>query len=247
LSRIVKAKWATNSVESLAFPENLSADGNHERVEENSSPGETAGTEKAEGLYDCNLEAIKSANDLMISAVKSSNEIRLKSQEKGYKQGFSEGYEIGLQQGIAEGTQNALDQAEDGLREIQELVECIKQERETAMETREKEMITIAFEIARKIMKQQAKIDENAIPRMLEEIVHEDEEGLKIYLSEYQKTLGIHIDKEIAEKIKKLSKQSKVIILKDDDKIMVETKNAVVDMSLPLQLEQLAKAIDQSS
>ncbi|KNZ41758.1 FliH/SctL family protein [Acetobacterium bakii] len=247
MSRIVKAKWATNLVESLEFQDVLPKNNRVDHGDMKTSPDDPQGAKQTEGVYDCNLEAIKSANDLMKSAVKSSNEIRLKSQEKGYQQGLSQGYEVGLAQGMIEGTKNALVQAEAGLRELQELVDCINMERETARENREKEMISIAFEIARKIMKQQAVLDDNAIPKMLEEIVHEDEEGLKIYLSEYQKTLGIHIDKEIAEKIKKLSSKSKVIIIKDDDKIMVETKNGVVDMSLPMQLEQLAKAIDQNA
>ena len=78
-------------------------------------------------------------------------------------------------------------------------------------------------------------------------MIHGDEEDLKIYLSENQKTLDLHINKEMAEKLKKLSKKSKVIILKDDDKIMVETNDSVIDMSLPVQMDQLVKAIEQSS
>ena len=51
----------------------------------------------------------------------------------------------------------------------------------------------------------------------------------------------------MSEKLKKLAKKSKVIILKDDDKIVVETNDSVIDMSLPVQLDQLEKAIEQSS
>jgi len=139
----------------------------------------------------------------------------------------------------------AATQAEEGLKEIQDLLEFLRDERQTALENRKNDMVAVAFEIATKIMKQQVIINENAISEMLEGIILENEEGLKIYLSEYQKTLDIHINKEISEKIQNLSKNAKVIILKEDDKIMIETKNGVVDMSLPVQINQLGKAIEE--
>ena len=232
LSSIVKAKWITESSE-ISLKNN------------SSKPNE----KEAKVDYDPTVEGIKSANDLMKSAVKSSKEIRLISKEKGYeegsKEGFAQGHDIGLNQGLKDGAEAAMAQAQEGLNEIQDLVECLKQERQTALENRKEDMLTVAFEIANKIMKQQAKLDENFMPRMLEEIILDNEEGLKIYLSEYQKTLEIHISKEISEKIRNLSKNAKVIILKEDDKIMIETKNGVVDMSLPVQLKQLGKAIDE--
>ncbi|MGV8906695.1 MAG: FliH/SctL family protein [Acetobacterium sp.] len=238
MSRIVKAKWVTESVEPFEFA-NI---GTQNKIVKQDVKEEQA---KAKAAYDQTVEGIKSANDLMKSALKSSQEIRLISKEKGYKEGFGKGHEMGLDQGLKDGAEAAAAQAEDGLNEIQELLAFLKNERQTALENRKNDMVAVAFEMATKIMKQQVRINENAIPGMLEEIILENEEGLKIYLSEYQKTLDIHIDQEISEKIRKLSKNAKVIILKEDDKIMVETKNGVVDMSLPVQLDQLGKAIGE--
>jgi len=234
LSSIVKAKWVTESIETFEFSEVNS---------KNNSPGHSE--KEAKVAYDPTVEGIKSANDLMKSAVKSSKEIRLISKEKGYNEGFSQGHESGHSQGLKEGAEAAKAQAQEGLNEIEDLVRCLKQERQTALENRKNDMLSVAFEIAKKIMKQQAKCDENLIPGMLEDIMLDNGEDLKIYLSEYQKTLDIHIDKEISEKIRKISKNAKVIILKEDDKIMIETKNGVVDMSLPVQLDQLGKAIGE--
>ena len=238
LSSIVKAKWITESIQSFEFPE-VSPKNNITRHAENA--------DKAKITYDQTVEGIKSANELMKSALKSSQEIKLISKEKGYNEGFSQGHASGLEQGLKDGAQAAEAQAQESLNEIKDLIDCLKQERQTALENRKKDLLSVAFEIAGKIMKQQVQLDENAIPKMLEEIILENEEGLKIYLSEYQKTLGIHIDKEISEKIQKLSKSAKVIILKENDKIMIETKNGVVEMSLPVQLEQLKKAVEQST
>lgn len=244
LSSIVKAKWVTESIEPFEFSEIKS---------KNNSSQYSQKEANAKVTYDHTVEGIKSANDLMKSAVKSGKEIRLISKEKGYNEGFSQGHESGLSQGhesglaqgLKEGAEAAKAQAQEGLNEIQELIECLKQERQTALENRKDDMLSVAFEIAKKIMKQQAKCDENLLPGMLEDIILDNDEDLKIYLSEYQKTLDIHIDKEISERIRKISKNAKVIILKEDDKIMIETKNGVVDMSLPVQLDQLGKAIGE--
>lgn len=236
MSSIVKAKWVTESVEPFEFseinPKNNSSQYSQKEV-------------NAKVVYDHTVEGIKSANDLMKSAVKSSKEIRLISKKKGYNEGFSQGHESGLSQGLKEGAESAKAQAQEGLNEIQDLVQSLRQERQTALENRKNDLLSVAFEIAKKIMKQQAKCDENLIPEMLEDIILDNKEDLKIYLSEYQKTLDIHIDKEISEKIRKMSKNAKVIILKEDDKMMVETKNGVVDLSLPVQLDQLGKAIGE--
>lgn len=238
MSRIVKAKWVTESIEPFEFS-HINAENNvtNQDVKEEQA--------KAKLAYDQTVEGIKSANDLMKSALKSSQEIRLISKEKGYNEGFAKGHELGLDQGLKDGAVTAATQAEEGLKEIQDLLEFLRDERQTALENRKNDMVAVAFEIATKIMKQQVIINENAISEMLEGIILENEEGLKIYLSEYQKTLDIHINKEISEKIQNLSKNAKVIILKEDDKIMIETKNGVVDMSLPVQINQLGKAIEE--
>ena len=133
------------------------------------------------------------------------------------------------------------------LQELNELFEAVEQERQRARENQQQEMLDISFEIAKKIMKHQVAEDRDLFLKFFDEVIHGDEEDLKIYLSENQKTLDLHINREMSEKLKKLAKKSKVIILKDEDKIMVETNDSVIDMSLPVQLEQLEKAIEQSS
>jgi Flagellar biosynthesis/type III secretory pathway protein len=187
----------------------------------------------------------------MKSALKSSEEIKQKSEELGYKEGYAMGYDEGLKQGIEEGQQEgrraAAAEVELGLQEIKEVIECMNQERQAALESQEEDLLAIAFEISRKIMRQQIQEDNDVFLKIFDEVIHGDDVGLKIYLSESQKTIDFHVTKEIVEKIKKLSNKSKVIIMKEDDKIMVETDDAVIDMSLPVQLKQLNKTIQENS
>lgn len=252
MSSIVKAKWITVVNEPLK----TSNRDNYEVEKQNISQSyQTQGIIENRTTHDQNVEALREANDLMKNAIKSSEEIKLKSQELGYKDGFSEGYEGGLKQGLKdgmeegfqEGLMNATAKVGAELQVIQEIAECMNQERQNALDNQKKDLMDIAFEIAKKIMKYQVQEDEDVFLKFFDEVIHGDEEDLKIYLSENQKTLDLHVNKEIAEKLKNLSKKSKVIILKDEDKIVVETNDSVIEMSLPLQLSQLEKAIEQSS
>ena len=153
------------------------------------------------------------------------------------------GYEKGYAKGLAEGAKEARRTAEEGLREIESLIEAIRRERMEAIKREEKDLLMVAFEIAKKIMKQQILIVENAIPKMLEEVIAENETGVKIFLPEYSKTLDVALDKSIAQKIRNLSKNVKVIVTQNDDHIMAETENGMVDMSIPVQLSQLREAM----
>lgn len=213
--------------------------------------------------HDDSVEAMHAANELMKEAIRASQEIKEKSQETGYQEGFSQGYatgheegfrdgsqegfQAGLKEGLHEGMTQAATEIDNKLQEINQLLEVISNERQQALANQEQELLDIAFEIAKKIMKHQVQEDRDLFLKFFDEVIHGDEEDLKIYLSENQKTLDLHINKEMSEKLKKLAKKSKVIILKDEDKIMVETNDSVIDMSLPVQLEQLEKAIEQSS
>lgn len=260
LSSIVKAKWVTH----IDKPVGIAVEKQPEKQLKNESkPDQTEDTVVNQSAEDESVEAMRSANELMKEAIKASQEIKEKSQETGYKEGFSQGYATGHEEGYREGTQEGFqaglrDGLDEGmakaaaeldlkLTEINELYQLIAKERQNALDQQEQNLLDIAFEIAKKIMKNQVQEDKDLFLKFFDEVIHGDEEDLKIYLSENQKTLDLHVNKEMAEKLKKLAHKSKVIILKDEDKIMVETNDSVIDMSLPVQLNQLEKAIEESS
>lgn len=260
MSSIVKAKWVSQTTAPAVMPVV-----NRPEAEIDSS-GQTIQNEvivEDRIDHDESVEAMHAANELMKEAIRASQEIKEKSQETGYQEGFSQGYatgheeglrdgnregfQAGLKEGLNEGLAQAAAEIENKLQEINDLLEVINTEHQRALDSQEQELLDIAFEIAKKIMKHQVQEDRDLFLKFFDEVIHGDEEDLKIYLSENQKTLDLHINKEMSEKLKKLAKKSKVIILKDEDKIMVETNDSVIDMSLPVQLDQLEKAIEQSS
>ena len=183
-------------------------------------------------------EAQIKADALMESAVKSSQEIMRDAEKKGYEEGYL--------RGLVDGANASEAAAEEGLHELKTLLDLFKTEQKKELERSEADIMEIAFELARKIMKQHVQMDENAVQKMLEEIISENEGSYKIYFSEYQKTLDIRIDKAIAKKMKNLSKDVRLIMIKEEDLIMSENEGGIVDMSIPVQLEQLKKAADRA-
>lgn len=260
MSSIVKAKWVTinNTAAAIDVQEHTEIESNNEI-----HVSETETTEVDDKRPDRSVEAMRSVNEMMKQAINESREIKEKSQVDGYKEGYSQGYTSGHEEGVRDGSQEgfetgfndglnegiakAAEAVELKLQEISELFAVVEQERQRALDNQKQEMLDISFEIAKKIMKHQVAEDQDLFLKFFDEVIHGDEEDLKIYLSENQKTLDLHINREMSEKLKKLAKKSKVIILKDEDKIMVETNDSVIDMSLPVQLDQLEKAIEQSS
>lgn len=181
-------------------------------------------------------EAQIRADALIEGAMKSSREIMNVAEKKGYEEGYL--------RGLVDGANASETAAEEGLIELRRLIDLFRTEQKTALERNEKDLMEIAFELAKKIMKQHVQTDENAVQKMLEEIIMENESSLKFYFSEYQKTLDVHIDKAIAKKLKNLTKEAKLVLIKEEDLIMSENEGGIVDMSVPVQLEQLKKAVD---
>lgn len=183
-------------------------------------------------------EAKLRADALTESAMKSSKEIMNVAEKKGYDEGYL--------RGLVDGANASESAAEEGLNELRQLIEIFKTEQRAALERNDTDLIEIAFELAKKIMKQHVQADENAVQKMLEEIILENESSLKIYFSEYQKTLDVHIDRAITKKLRNLTKDAKLVLIKEEDLIMSENEGGIVDMSVPVQLQQLKKAVDHA-
>jgi flagellar assembly protein FliH len=245
LSSIVKAKQLTNvppppaPVESInAAPEIDIVEVQRTNLNEINEKKETILRQALKKARHIENEAQLRADSILEGAMKSSREIMDEAEKKGYEEGYL--------RGLVDGANASETAAEEGLIELRRLIDLFKTEQKTMLERAEKDLIEIAFELAKKIMKQHVQVDENAVQKMLEELILENEGSLKIYFSEYQKTLDFRIDKSIAKKLRNLTKDAKLLLIKEDDLIMSENESGIVDMSVPVQLEQLKKAVDHA-
>lgn len=255
LSSIVKAKMLTYIPEKNDHPahsyagmsEPASQDNAGNSAPSHATPfGDMGMIERQESILNQALkrsqliesEAQKKADAIMENAMRSSREIMSEAEKKGYEEGYL--------RGLVDGANASEQAAAEGLAELRTLIQCFQGDQRAALERQEKDIIEIAFELAKKIMKHHIEVDETAVTRMLEEIIQENEGSMKILLSEYQRSLDFRIDKAVAQKLKKISKDTKVVIIKEEDLIMCENEGGIVDMSVPVQLEQLRKAVDHS-
>lgn len=182
-------------------------------------------------------EALTRADSIIDSAMKASRNVL----EEARSQGFEEGYE----RGIIEGGQEAFIAIQERLDDIQKLADLLAEERHRALRQEDKTLITLAMEIAKKIMKKTAELEEDALDKMIEEVLGENEGKCKVVISEFQRTLNIKADKGLAKRLKVLSKSTSVVFVKEEDVLMVETATGVVDLSIPVQLEHLKQALDK--
>jgi flagellar biosynthesis/type III secretory pathway protein FliH len=128
--------------------------------------------------------------------------------------------------------------------ELERLAEQIRRERFEAASRAEDELILIALEAAKRVMRQQCRVDSDAVSKMLEEILLENEGVTKLYLSEFQNTLAFRLDKNITRKIRRFASDLKTVLVRDnEDGIMLESENGVTDVSVPTQLELLKRAV----
>ncbi len=180
-------------------------------------------------------EAMKRADSLIEGAYKKCQQIMLDAEKKGFADGFT--------RGVVEGEKAAALKAAGGFAEIEGMIEVLNSERAAAIVREEKDLVALAFEIAQKILRKQAEIDEDIMIGILEEVIAENQEGLKLFLSGYNRTIDLHLDKNIAKRIKAISKNTKVIIVQGDDVILAETPQGTTYLSVKVQLEQLREAL----
>jgi flagellar assembly protein FliH len=180
-------------------------------------------------------EADASAAAILREAERQAENVRQQAEEAGYAAGYS----AGLAQGETEAREAVLAEKAEAVEEIKALAAAMRAAREEVVVREEGDLIRIAMEAARKIMRQQCRVDGSAVSKMLEDIVRESDRPLRLYLSEFQNTLEFQLDKNITKKMRDFAGGLKTILVKDDDSIMLETETGVLDASIPSQLRIL--------
>jgi flagellar biosynthesis/type III secretory pathway protein FliH len=179
--------------------------------------------------------AREEAADTLRDAAKQAERIKQDAESSGFEAGYARGAE--------EGRRNVLTQAAAYMDEMEALAECIRGERLEAIQREEKDLILIAVEAAEKILRGQCRVDTSAVSKMLTEIVRENEGVLRLYLSEFQHTLELHLDRNITKKLKHFANGLNTVLVKEEDSIMLETDTGIVDASVPSQLAILKETL----
>ena len=182
-------------------------------------------------------EAGRRAEAIIEAATQTGEQIKHEAE----KIGFAEG----LEKGIVEGKKTAERRAEAAISDLRAIAEAFKEDQRRQQESQQDEIIALSLAIAKKIMKQQIEVQENAIVKMLEDVIHENrgESSIKIFLSEYSKSVDFRVDKDLTEKIRNMARNISVTVVKDEDILMVETSSGIVDINMMSQLGHIEEAI----
>ena len=181
-------------------------------------------------------EAEKRANATINQAQKMSRKLMDDAEKKGYNYGYS--------QGLLAGKEEALKAVSLGLEEIEKFTLMMNNHLEQMVRSQQHDLVNLSFAIAEKIMRQQMSMSEDAIGEMLEDILKEEQSLVRLYVSEYDKTLDLNMSKAVSKKLKENWKDAKVVVLKEDDKLMIETEEGTIDISINNQIKTLKEAVN---
>jgi flagellar assembly protein FliH len=160
------------------------------------------------------------------------------------KEAEETGYRLGYIRGMEDGEIKVRAEAAVQMDDLASLIHAVRLERELALEREEKELVYMALEAAKKVMRQHCRVEPRAVSKMLQEVLLENEEIIKIYLSEFQDTLELQLDKNITKKIRNFAKGLNAVIVKERDTIMLESQTGIIDVSIPTQMEMLEESIE---
>jgi flagellar assembly protein FliH len=193
-------------------------------------------------------EAAEKAKELLRAAGENAARIGREAEKQAEqirRDAETAGFEAGYARGAEEGRRIVSAATEDYMNELEALAECIRRERLEAIHREERDLILIAVEAAEKILRRQCRVDPSAVSKMLAEIVRENEGVIRLYLSEFQHTLELHLDRNITKKIKHFVQGLNTVLVKEDDSIMLETDTGIVDASIPSQLAILKETLTE--
>lgn len=204
-------------------------------------------------IYDAKIEEAledakairKQAEDeaamLIAQAQMKSRNITDEAERNGYNQGYNKG--------LSDGEATVLENAKESMDEIAYFLEMLQMERMQTCREEESEILKLAFEIAKKVMRQQIKVDPDAVPRMIEDIVKENETAVKVILSDYNMTLDAKVDRKTRERIKELLPNIKLVVVPSDgteEMFQIETEDGLIDAGVSGQIERLYEATKDS-
>lgn len=138
-------------------------------------------------------DAREKAAQVIAQAEEKSREIYEKAKEEGYEKGYEKGYEEGERRGYAEGHDRGRQQ---GLATVDRMMEEAVEIRRRALETKERmvreaetEVARIVIEIARKVLGEQVKTDQEAVlglvRKALEKCTYTNSVTLKVSPDDY--------------------------------------------------------------
>lgn len=194
-------------------------------------------------------KAKSDAESILMESRRNAVEIEREAYENGYAQGKQNGYEDGFDKGYKESIERVKQETKDKVKEKIENAERIlalaNAEYQRYINEKEKEIVKLAYEMAKTIAGRELKKDEGIMP-LIEDILNEfkNEENIIIRCNK------LHI-KPIEDKIeyykKAYSIKGEIFILEDplmeEGNAIIEKKSGKAVIGMDIALEKLEEAL----
>ena len=161
-----------------------------------------------------------------------------KEKEESYKTGFNDGKEVGFSEGE--------DKVKPSIEDLHKVAKNLSEELDWVIHEAEKEIMSLCYLIAKKIVKHEIEKDETIILNVLQEsldyVVNETEVTIKLNPNDY------NVVKEHKEDITSSLTEIKNLKFEPDDRItrggcLIETNSGEVDARLETKLEELERVL----
>ncbi|VYU41420.1 flagellar biosynthesis/type III secretory pathway-like protein [Clostridium tertium] len=190
-------------------------------------------------------KAKEDADEIIDKACKSKSEIEKKAYEEGYAQGKRNGYEDGYNEGLEKVRQETKDEVRGNIEKSEEILSKSNREFLEYLNKKEKDIISLAFEMASVIAKKEVSTSSGILP-LLEDILSDAKGEENIII----KCNSVHI-KAIEDKAEYYKKayaiKGEIFILEDP---LMEEGNAVIEkntgkvvIGLDVALKNLEQAL----
>lgn len=177
-----------------------------------------------------------------------------KEVEKERAIAFKKGYNDGLEEGLINGEIEAKRvvgeeyriKKEEMIEELSTQIFNVAESKEMILERYEKDILSLSITIAEKILKNHLKVNEDAIKSMLLDAMdnYKNEEWINIYLSP-EDYITVSTDKNLIGKLESSAEKIRIEAVQDSDdgKLIIETKDTLIDASVNTQLKNMKDAL----
>ncbi|NLJ57610.1 MAG: hypothetical protein GX339_02075 [Tissierellia bacterium] len=201
-------------------------------------------------LKEAEEEAMKIINSAKRRAQAEVEQFKKRGYEEGYNSGLeigkSKGYKEGYQKGQTEISELLENQNKEKVRELAAMIETIENEKLEIISNYENELIELSVEIAEKIIKNEVDTKDHIVSSIISNAIkdYRNVEWIKIYLSTSD-IATIEGDKDLANELKKISKDVKIEALEQLEKgsAIIETEDGIVNTSIDTRLKNLKEMV----
>ncbi|QSX07200.1 hypothetical protein JYG23_07610 [Sedimentibacter sp. zth1] len=195
-------------------------------------------------------EIIEKANESKIQIQKEAiieiQKMKKEAYTEGFELGKKDGYEDGKKQGYTDAEKELLNKKEELVAELLKQICLVEDSKEEVIKNYKDGLSELAINMAEKIIKTEVNQNEDVIKNLLTESInsYKNIEWLKIYLSS-KDYITISTDKDIMEKLLKISEHVKLEVLTDSEngELIIETPDNVINAGVNTQVKNLKSII----